>query len=78
MSIAIRSKRLISAEHATSHPSSSEIIDSIYQESEAPEQAELAREAPEMRATLHSEAPDAGEGRQGLTEHEFTHGRSQS
>ncbi|SIO58785.1 hypothetical protein SAMN05444166_5809 [Singulisphaera sp. GP187] len=77
MSIAIRSKRLIASEHSTSLSSSS-IVELIYQDIEAPEQAEVAREAPEMRAGSVLEAPDAGEGRHGLVEHEFTHGRSQS
>lgn len=77
MSIAIRSKRLIASEHSTSLSSSS-IVEPIYQDIEAPEQAELAREAPEMRDAGLLEAPDAGEGRLSLMEHEFTHGRSQS
>jgi hypothetical protein len=49
-------------------------------EAEAPEQAEreLEREAPESRIGRSAEAPDAGQGRAGLLEHEFTHGRSQS
>lgn len=34
-------------------------------------------EAPD-RGHLPREAPDAGEGRAGYIEHEFTHGRSQS
>lgn len=34
-------------------------------------------EAPD-RGHLPQEAPDAGEGRAGYLEHEFTHGRSQS
>jgi hypothetical protein len=34
-------------------------------------------EAPD-RGHLPQEAPDAGEGRAGYIEHEFTHGRSQS
>lgn len=42
---------------------------------EAPDRGEWDREAPEFR---HAEAPDAGEGRMGILEHEFTHGRSQS
>ncbi|WP_406695108.1 hypothetical protein V5E97_29125 [Singulisphaera sp. Ch08] len=74
MSIATRSQRLITAEHSTSVST----VEPINYETEAPEQAELAREAPEMRDAGLSEAPDAGEGRLGLMEHEFTHGRSQS
>ncbi len=45
---------------------------------EAPEAAELDREAPETRIVRGSEAPDAGEGRLAHIEHEFTHGRSRS
>ena len=45
---------------------------------EAPDRGEYEREAPESRVTRQAEAPDAGEGRMGLLEHEFTHGRSQS
>lgn len=36
------------------------------------------REAPDSGRLRIAEAPDAGEGRQALVEHEFTHGRSQS
>jgi hypothetical protein len=77
MSIAIRSKPLISSEHSTSLPSAS-TFEALHPEHEAPERAKMTREAPELRAGSHSEAPDAGEGRAGLLEHEFTHGRSQS
>ena len=41
---------------------------------EAPDRG-FAGEAPEARST---EAPDAGEGRSGFMENEYTHGRSQS
>lgn len=44
---------------------------------EAPDRGFQHREAPEGRMSRH-EAPDAGEGRLGLIEGEFTHGRSQS
>ena len=47
-------------------------------EAEAPDRGDLRREAPEARVSRCSEAPDSGEGRMGLLEHEFTHGRSQS
>jgi hypothetical protein len=77
MSVAIRSKPLISSVHSTSLSSPS-ALEAMHPELEAPERAELAREAPELRAGGRSEAPDAGEGRAGLMEHEFTHGRSQS
>lgn len=45
---------------------------------EAPDQGEHNNEAPESRTGRSAEAPDAGEGRLRLGEHEFTHGRSQS
>jgi hypothetical protein len=47
---------------------------------EAPDQGILdeEREAPEIRPGRHAEAPDAGEGRMRILEHEFTRGRSQS
>jgi hypothetical protein len=48
------------------------------QVTEAPERAIQAQEAPEFRTGRPIEAPDAGEGRVALMEHEFTHGRSQS
>lgn len=47
-------------------------------EREAPDRGEVRLEAPETRIGRHTEAPDAGEGRAALVEHEFTHGRSQS
>jgi hypothetical protein len=77
MSVAIRTKPLIPPVHSTSLSSSS-AFEAVHPQVEAPERAELAREAPELRAGGHPEAPDAGEGRAGLLEHEFTHGRSQS
>ena len=47
---------------------------------EAPDRgdAEARTEAPDARQGRTPEAPDAGYGRMGLLEHEFTHGRSQS
>lgn len=53
---------------------------SPYRETEAPDWGVLDedREAPEMADSRLAEAPDAGEGRLGNLEHEFTHGRSQS
>lgn len=77
MSVAIRTEPLISSGFSTSLPSASS-IHACQHESEAPERAMHDREAPESRAGRYAEAPDAGEGRAGLLEHEFTHGRSQS
>lgn len=77
MSVAIRSKRLISSELSTtlesavSLPPAPHIV-------EEPERARHEREAPESRVARWREAPDAGEGRVDHLEHEFTHGRSQS
>jgi len=77
MSIAISSKPLVFSKDSPSLSSSSS-IELLHPECEAPERAELSREAPELREHSSREAPDAGEGRSGLLEHEFTHGRSQS
>lgn len=77
MSVAFRSKPLISSDLSQPH-SSSPTPEPVHPEVEAPERAELAREAPEVRPGAYPEAPDAGDGRAGLMEHEFTHGRSQS
>ena len=49
-----------------------------HHDAEAPDRGDLRREAPEARQVDRAEAPDLGEGRMGLLEHEFTHGRSQS
>lgn len=59
-------------------PSDSGIIRSSLRE--APDAGAFAEddEAPEFRPGRSAEAPDAGEGRSGLMELEFTHGRSQS
>ena len=74
MSVAMRPKRLVLSPSsapavATSRPA---------RHLEAPEWVEQRREAPESRASRPSEAPENGEGRASLLEHEFTHGRSQS
>jgi len=45
---------------------------------EAPDCGGPAGEAPESYRGRSSEAPEAAEGRMGYTEHQFTHGRSQS
>jgi hypothetical protein len=47
-------------------------------EVEAPDRGDSQHEAPETTLVRRAEAPDAGEGRAALIEHEFTHGRSQS
>ncbi len=38
----------------------------------------MNREVPDSGRLKIAEAPDAGEGRQALLDHQFTHGRSQS
>jgi hypothetical protein len=79
MSLAIRTERLISSEFTTSfEPYVSP--QSTYEQhvEEAPDCGRFNREAPESHVGRQTEAPDAGEGRAGLLEHEFTHGRSQS
>ncbi len=77
MSVAIRTKRLTPSDLTTfDEPTLSS--PPARHEAEAPELARRGREAPESRAGRQAEAPDAGEGRAGLLEHEFTHGRSQS
>ena len=82
MSVATRSQRLLpsssSSELSTSFPSSQVAFPAVHHEAEAPEQGAQSREAPEWRSERSAEAPDAGEGRAALLEHEFTHGRSQS
>ena len=49
-----------------------------HHDAEAPDRGDCKPEAPESRAIQRAEAPDRGEGRMALLEHEFTHGRSQS
>jgi hypothetical protein len=49
-----------------------------HHEPEAPDRGAEAHEAPEGRLSRRMEAPDAGEGRAGHHESEFTHGRCQS
>jgi hypothetical protein len=77
MSVAIRTEPLISSEFSSSLPSSPG-VHALHHDAEAPERAQHEREAPERPSGRQAEAPDAGEGRAGLLEHEFTHGRSQS
>jgi hypothetical protein len=77
MSVAIRTKRLTPSPVSTFDELSLSTPPARH-EAEAPELACRGREAPESRAGRLAEAPDAGEGRAGLLEHEFTHGRSQS
>jgi hypothetical protein len=45
-------------------------------ELEPPEQALQVCEAPELGQQAHTEAPDAGKGRDDSHDHEFRHGRS--
>lgn len=72
MSIAIRPKRQNAPVIESPRPIR-------HRESEAPEQGFREREAPEMvQRDRTTRSPEAGEGRAGLYEHEFTHGRSQS
>jgi len=47
-------------------------------EVEAPDRGDSKLEAPESRTSQAAEAPDAGEGRGILAEHDFTRGRSQT
>ena len=49
-----------------------------HHDAEAPDRGDLRREATEARLVYRAEAPDLGDGRMGLLEQEFTHGRSQS
>jgi hypothetical protein len=78
MSVAIRFDRLIPSVMTESTPSTS--TPSTYRPriAEAPDCGGQAHEAPEARRGQSFEAPDAGEGRMGYTECQFTHGRSQS
>jgi hypothetical protein len=52
----------------------------LVREPEAPDRgsARERREAPDWAPHSHSEAPDAGDGRVGYSDHDFTNGRSQS
>jgi hypothetical protein len=73
MSVAIRFERLIPS--AITEPTQSTYRPRI---AEAPDCGGHAGEAPEMHHGRSFEAPDAGYGRSGQRESEFTHGRSQS
>ena len=64
-----------SSDHPAAEPARIPIF--MHVDVEAPDAGDLDREAPEARLGHPSEAPDAGEGRMALLEHEFTHGRSQ-
>jgi hypothetical protein len=80
MSVALQTKPLLSSsDFIVSHPTI-ESTPHVCHVAEAPErrEREREREAPESRVAHWTEAPDAGEGRAALLEHEFTHGRSQS
>jgi hypothetical protein len=76
VSVAIRFDRLIPSVMTESTPSTP----FTYRPNiaEAPDCGGQAHEAPEARRSQSCEAPDAGEGRMGYTECQFTHGRSQS
>ena len=50
----------------------------VFREAEAPDRGAERREAPDSGRLRIAEAPDAGDGRRGYNEQEFTHGRSQS
>jgi hypothetical protein len=76
MSVAIRHKR---SNSSTSSPATEAPVRVRPTEPEAPDHGEREREAPEMtRPGRGTSIPEADEGRAGLIEHEFTHGRSQS
>jgi hypothetical protein len=78
MSVAIHDKRFTSLEKSS--PSFPPVEPKVlfHHDPEAPERGRLEREAPEWQISRGVEAPDAGNGRAALLEHEFTHGRSQS
>lgn len=61
-----------------SHDSTSDLPRHPTLDAEAPDQGESLAEPLEDAIIRHAEAPDAGDGRLGLVEQEFTHGRSQS
>ena len=73
MSAAIRFERLIPSAVAETTP-----VNRHPSIAEAPDCGGRSGEAPESREGQSFEAPDAGYGRMGYLEHEFTHGRSQS
>ncbi len=73
MSVAIRYERPIPSVVTESSPPTYRP-----QFAEAPDCGGHAREAPESHQGRSSEAPDAGFGRMGHMEHQFSHGRSQS
>ncbi len=73
MSVAFRFK----SEMPSMFPkATTEVVPTSYRPrtAEAPDRG-FSGEAPEARS---AEAPDAGDGRMGYIEHEYTHGRSQS
>jgi len=76
MSVAIRFDRLIPSVMTEPTPSTP----STYRPciAEAPDRGGPIQEAPESHRGRCLEAPDAGDGRMGYTECQFTHGRSQS
>jgi hypothetical protein len=76
MSVAIRFDRLIPSVMTEPAPSTPFTYRPTI--AEAPDCGGQAHEAPEARRDRSFEAPDAGDGRMGYTECQFTHGRSQS
>ncbi len=78
MSVAIRPKRQNPPVSPAAAPAT-ELPSRTRREPEAPEQGYREREAPEMvRCGRLTQFLEAGEGRAGLLERVFTHGRSQS
>jgi hypothetical protein len=76
MSVAIRFDRLIPSVMTEPTPSTPFTYRPTI--AEAPDCGGHPQEAPEARRGQSFEAPDAGDGRMGYTECQFTHGRSQS
>lgn len=78
MSVMTPTKRPKSRKNATRKPLAAEAR--AFREAEAPDRGELLEhtEAPDSGRLRKAEAPDAGHGRAGALEQEFTHGRSQS
>ncbi len=79
MSVATRPKRTGTPASPAEAPATEVMSPPRAHEPEAPERGTQEREAPEMsRRGRWAHIPEADEGRAGLIEHEFTHGRSQS
>jgi hypothetical protein len=79
MSVGIRSKRSQTPASTAAAPAAELPSRTRVSVPEAPEQGAQEREAPEaLRRDRWTHIPEPDEGRAGLLEHEFTHGRSQS